>query len=444
MDKIFDELGKSYSPNVVVYAKKLFSLVDNMPLPKFGQNTTGVGKHPNMRDPYWISKDVPKYANLDEWKVDVAISLAVSINALATVSGSSPLPTQKTVNDWFALSSLVDGGLNAVLSTYAMQATFLYNQNDKVFNAFKAKMMSGDLNSHMMAQYAELMETGEFYNPAMDSAMGINFSIIKHPFWKDVAQKLQDGPTSQPLPEGTPINPDSLPVPENSGGLTLTVDLPQSQVDKLVELYIGFFGRAAENQGLEHWKGDLNQLLKSGLNEEQAFVEISNKFWEAAKQFSNITGYNENMTNFDFVAKVYSNVLGRPDAVTNDREGVDYWTKVMTDSGVTKGQMVLMVLDGAHYYIDDKPNDPIAKYVDSLLNNRTDISLFFAQDSISGNLKGNAAIKMGVDVINRIDQNKSSVNNVKNALQNDTLYNLPEIDLVGTGTVPTALEGFIM
>lgn len=205
---------------------------------------------------------------------------------------------------------------------------------------------------------------------------------------------------------------------------------------ELAELYVGFFGRAAENAGLEYWKGHLGTLLKSGLNEDQAFVEIANNFWEAAKEFSTTTGYTEHMSNFDFVAKVYSNVLGRPDAVTNDRDGVEYWTTLMNDSGVTKGQMVLAILEGAHYYIDENPKDTIAQYVDSLLDNRTDISLFFAQESISGNLTGQAAIELGMDVIRRIDQNKSTVNAVKTALLNDTLYDLPEIDLVGTGTAP--------
>lgn len=455
MNKIFDKLAGGYPSNAIDYAKKLFPLIKSIPIPNIGTHSTGVGIHPYMSDPYWAGlKDVPKYATLDEWKVDVAITLALGLNSLATVSSSTPLPSQKTVNDWFALSSLVDGGVNQVLSFFAVEAAFLYNQSDRAFEGFKGKLASGDVSSHLQAQYAELMETGQFYNPAMDSAIGIgniDFSITKHSFWKDVKKTMdaymQDsGSVAQPLPKGSPINPDSLPIPENAGGLAPSVpkvDLPKTQVDKLVELYIGFFGRAAENEGLEYWKKDLDNLLKSGLSEDDAFLAISDNFWLAALEYGSSSGYSANMSNFDFVAKVYSNVLGRPDALVNDREGIDYWTKDMSDHGYSKGQMVLMILNGAHYYNEQNPDDPISIYVNSLLNNRTDISLFFAQESISGGLEGHAAIRMGVDVINRIDQNKSSVNKVKNALNNDTLYNLPEIELVGTGTVPTFEDAFM-
>lgn len=443
MNNLFEKFGKLYDAATISYAKKVFHLVEGFSAPK-GSHVTGKGLHPLMKDPYWAGvKDVPKYENTLEWKVDLAIHLANSLGSLSPITNSSPIPNQKTVNDWFALSELTDGSYYPVLGLYAIEATFLYNQNDSVFDGFKARLVSGDVGSNLQAQYAQLLETGEFYNPGMKSIgpSSFDYSIIKHPFWDQVEKTMDKfmsdpGSMAQPLPPGSPINPDALPAPENSGGLTPTVNLPKAQVDKLVELYIGFFGRAAENAGLEYWKGDLDQLLKSGLSEDEAFVEISNNFWNAALQFSATTGYKENMSNFDFVAKVYSNVLGRPDAVTNDREGINYWVEEMTRDGSSKGEMVLKILNGAHYYIDELPNDPISKYVDALLGNRTDISLFFAEESVSGGLTGNAAIKMGVDIINRIDQNKSSVTKVKNALLNDTLYNLPEIDLVGTGSMP--------
>lgn len=210
-------------------------------------------------------------------------------------------------------------------------------------------------------------------------------------------------------------------------------ELHHTQVDKLVEMYIGFFGRAVENEGLNYHKDNLLQLLQSGLNEQQAFETVANGFWGAALQYNQITGYTASMSNFDFVSKVYANVLGRPDAAKTDVAGIQGWVSVMKAGQHSQGEMVLKILDGAHDYIRDNPFDPVSKYVDSLLENRKEISLFFAESHVSGSLSGAAAINLGVEVINRIDHTVASVEQVKAALLSDTLSDLPEIKLVGAG-----------
>ena len=116
----------------------------------------------------------------------------------------------------------------------------------------------------------------------------------------------------------------------------------------------------------------------------------------------------------------------------------------MKQSGSSHGEMVLKVLEGAHNYIEANPTDKVSNYVESLLSNRTDISLFFAQESISGDLFGEQAIQTGRDVMQRIDQNVRSVENVKNALVTNTLLDLPEIELVGVGSIDTLAESIDM
>lgn len=212
------------------------------------------------------------------------------------------------------------------------------------------------------------------------------------------------------------------------------------QKTKIAELYVGFFGRAAEHEGMEYHTQTFNNLLASGMSENEAFSHISNSFWDAAKVYSDLTGFTENTTNFDFIATVYSNVLGRPNAIENDREGIEFWTHHMEAANKTHGEMVLEVLNGAHNYIAANPQNTISQYVDALLDNRTDISLFFAQEHISGNLKGNDAIQTGQNVINRIDHNPSSVISVKEALISGTLLDLPEIELIGISNANTLTE----
>lgn len=219
-----------------------------------------------------------------------------------------------------------------------------------------------------------------------------------------------------------------------------TTSSPLQQQAKLAELYVGFFGRAAEYEGMEYHTQTLNNLLASGMSENEAFSHISNGFWDAAKVYSDLTGFTENTSNFDFIATVYSNVLGRPDAIENDLEGIEFWKSHMELANKTHGEMVLAILNGAHDYIAINPEDAVSLYVDTLLDNRTDISLFFAQEHISGGLTGNDAIKTGWDVINRIDHTPASVINVKEALANGTLLDLPEIELIGVNNANALAE----
>lgn len=215
-------------------------------------------------------------------------------------------------------------------------------------------------------------------------------------------------------------------------------ELSESHINKLVELYIGYFGRAVESAGLDYHQNHLLQMLQSGLSEYEAFNEVAKGFWVSALQYDTVTGYDETMSSFDFIAKVYANVLGRPDAIMNDLEGINGWVQVM-EQGHDQGEMVLKILDGAHAYIDQNPTENVSLYVNNLLENRTEISLFFAQDTVSGGLLGTDAIHLGVDVMNRIDHTQESVAQVKNALLNGTLYDLPEIELVGASVLADEL-----
>lgn len=235
--------------------------------------------------------------------------------------------------------------------------------------------------------------------------------------------------------------PEELLIPSDSN---VDVSISAEQIEKLTELYTGFFGRAAEYNGLEYHKKTLEELLSAGLTEDQAFVNIANQFWIAGKQYSQNTGFSDYMSDFDFISTVYANVLGRPDAKETDLDGINYWINNMKQSGSSHGEMVLKVLEGAHNYIEANPTDKVSNYVESLLSNRTDISLFFAQESISGDLFGEQAIQTGRDVMQRIDQNVRSVENVKNALVTNTLLDLPEIELVGVGSIDTLAESIDM
>src|SRR5207237_3478909 len=76
-----------------------------------------------------------------------------------------------------------------------------------------------------------------------------------------------------------------------------------ASVTKLVELYIAFFNRVPDSEGMTYWLG----RVAAGATT----LSVANNFYDAAVQYSSLTGYSASMSNADFVGVIYKNVLGR-------------------------------------------------------------------------------------------------------------------------------------
>jgi hypothetical protein len=221
-----------------------------------------------------------------------------------------------------------------------------------------------------------------------------------------------------------------------SGGLPPTDPVN----DALIEIYIGYFNRAPEFGGLEYWRGVLDEKMAAGTSMDDALTEIANQFWPAAKDFSYITGYTEEMSTFDFVAKAYSNVLGRPDAVVNDRAGIQYWAdEVDSGSIASRGELIIQLIDGAHSYIDANPSDSISIHVDAYLSNRTQVASLFAQEAYSGQLTGDASVNAGIAVLAGLTDNVVSVQDTvqqiaAGAYADPSAFQATPITMVGSAT----------
>lgn len=92
----------------------------------------------------------------------------------------------------------------------------------------------------------------------------------------------------------------------------------KAQVEQLTDLYLAYFGRAPDQEGLEFWQ---KQLIEGN----QTLDQITNNFGFSQEA---LTLFPQTATNREFVRKVYVNALGRePDA-----GGWDYWTKTLDES----------------------------------------------------------------------------------------------------------------
>jgi hypothetical protein len=150
--------------------------------------------------------------------------------------------------------------------------------------------------------------------------------------------------------------------------LTLNMSEQVAQISKadyqrIVELYIAFFNRLPDAEGLSYWIS----RFKAGMTIDQ----IANSFYDAGLTYSNLTGYTASMTNQDFVKIIYKNVLGRNEV---DAGGLAYWSDALAKGTETRGTLIKTILDSAHTF---KGNPTWGKVAD-LLDNKFIVANDFA------------------------------------------------------------------
>ncbi len=99
----------------------------------------------------------------------------------------------------------------------------------------------------------------------------------------------------------------------------------------LQQLYIGYFGRAADQEGLNFWVDAINNGGLSLDNVHTSFVQSA----EYQAQYEGLTVAAK-------VAAVYENVLGR----VADDEGLAFWTSAIEAGQITEDQLIEGLLSG--------------------------------------------------------------------------------------------------
>lgn len=134
----------------------------------------------------------------------------------------------------------------------------------------------------------------------------------------------------------------------------------------LVELYVAFFNRVPDADGLSYW---IDQR-KAG----STIAQISESFYNAAVQYAELTGYSATMSNAEFVRVIYKNVLGRTGTTAPPDADVDYWAGQLASGNTTKGGLITTMLSSAHSF----QNDATWSWVPQLLDNKISVANYFA------------------------------------------------------------------
>lgn len=138
-----------------------------------------------------------------------------------------------------------------------------------------------------------------------------------------------------------------------------------SKVTQLAELYISFFNRVPDADGMSYW---IDQL-----NGGQTIVQIAESFYSAGLAYSKLTGFSNTMSNADFVNVVYKNVLGRKDGA--DAGGLAFWEASLKAGQATRGSLVSDILKSAHTFKGDATWGWVADLLDNKISVATKFSI---------------------------------------------------------------------
>lgn len=159
--------------------------------------------------------------------------------------------------------------------------------------------------------------------------------------------------------------------------------IASADLKMLEELYVGFFNRVPEADGLDFWIGQVH----TG----HSVTQVADSFYSAALGYPALTGYSSTMSSADFVNVVYRNVLGRADGA--DAGGLQFWTDALAH-GTSRGTLVESILQSAHTF----KGNATWGWVADLLDNKAAVAQQFAVTMGLGYITPEASIQHGMEI----------------------------------------------
>ncbi len=148
-----------------------------------------------------------------------------------------------------------------------------------------------------------------------------------------------------------------------------------SMEEKITALYVAYFKRAADHEGLAYWNNQVNQA-KTEVQKLTILKRISSEF----SQQTIFTDIYSQMNNRTFVEAIYKNILGKG----GDIEGINYWVSLL-DKGVSRSDIVAIFIDttmSSTISTETFPNLSSKEIKDAnlrqvIIKNRVAVSLYF-------------------------------------------------------------------
>jgi hypothetical protein len=188
----------------------------------------------------------------------------------------------------------------------------------------------------------------------------------------------------------------------------------------IVELYVAFLNRVPDADGMVYWI----QKFNAGMT----FEQMANNFYTAAIQYPELTGYSSAMSNAEFVRVIYKNVLGRSGSNAPLELDVNYWAGELSSGKVSKGALVLAMLNSAHSF----EGDPTWGWVAKLLNKKIELGFYFAVEHGLAYVYHTDAITKGMEILAQVTANNDL--SIRNSLGiKDSSFDLLMATPTGSG-----------
>lgn len=195
----------------------------------------------------------------------------------------------------------------------------------------------------------------------------------------------------------------------------LARQISEAQLQSLIELYIAFFNRIPDADGIAYWIAE----LKRGVS----LAQIADHFYNAGRLYPELTGYSANMSDVDFVRIVYKNVLGRTGSTAPNATELNYWANEIQSGRFSRATLINAMLVSARSFA----NDVSYGWVTALLNHKLSVARRLAVEQGISYLTADDNIGRGMAVVAAISATDVSAAYAVAAMP-DTQLNLFSVD----------------
>lgn len=184
----------------------------------------------------------------------------------------------------------------------------------------------------------------------------------------DFASSISIIKSSNPTPDEIIKAPETLTGAANlpDSGLQFA-GVTDGQLDLVISMYIGAFGRTPEFEGLEYWAKEFATNMSHGMKQNEAFQAVGQNIYKAGTENGEA---GTTLNNADYVTFAYNNALGRP----AEKSGYDYWVNDLDSGQMGRGDFLTTFLTAGLDHERDS----------NFLVARIAVGKFAAQNHVSG------------------------------------------------------------
>ncbi|MGI9477529.1 MAG: hypothetical protein ACR2PI_12575 [Hyphomicrobiaceae bacterium] len=215
------------------------------------------------------------------------------------------------------------------------------------------------------------------------------------------------GSNATNLTDGESISVPSLPEQE----IYLATN-PLALANDIAKLYIAYFDRAPESDGLQFHIDAATGDMAAGRSFADALARRADQFFDAAVA-ADFSDYSLDQPVAAFLEMIYTNVLLRPGpgGAAPNADEIGYWQDRLASGDLTRGEIVIEFLAAVDILktMGTPSEQAVADQVDQVLQNRLTVGLAFSNEENSGGLVGEAAYNAGRAALVGIDASQASV-----------------------------------